>query len=741
MNNHLLQDLNPQQAEAVQHIAGPLLIVAGPGSGKTRVIVHRIAYLVRSAGINPQRIAAVTFTNKAAREMKDRLVRLLGAEAQPLTMGTFHATFSMLLRREGTAIGLEPNFTIYDTDDQLKLIKQTQEDMDLDLKRYNPNAILSIISGAKSRLLTPEAYRSHVTNNRDDVARRVYEQYQERLDRNNAVDFDDLLLKTYLLFINHPDVLSRWQDRYQHLMVDEFQDTNVAQYILARQLAGKHRNICVVGDPDQSIYGWRNADIGNILSFEKDYPDARKVSLSQNYRSTKTLVEAAQAVIQANHQRIQTHLTTYNPPGSPVIIHESYNEEEEAQFVLRNIHELIFPSSSSESSLYRYQDIAVMYRTNAQSRALEDACFRLGVPYKLVGGVRFYHRREVKDLLAYLRVIYNPNDDLSLIRIINVPPRGIGLTTQDRLINLAQQHNISLFDELVNLEQEHGHADSSLWANRTQKALTGFSHLIQNLRKMSSELPVAQLIDAIIKHSGLQTYLQPTQREEEERLENLREVQNIAEDFNLMEPTEGLASFLERVSLVAEIDQLEQEQQGITLITLHQAKGLEFSVVFITGLEEGLLPHIRSIESEDPNQIEEERRLCYVGITRAKEQLYLTRAFRRGFRGHDQARDPSRFLADLPSALRTTQRTSNEKALQANRRRPDPRINVESPTRSSTAKPSLKVGDKVRHAKFGEGIVFSCSPTTDDLVIEVAFARNQGVRKFILGSTPIEKIE
>ena len=733
MTNQLLEGLNPQQQEAVQHIDGPLLIIAGPGSGKTRVIVHRIAYLVRTVGVSPRRIAAVTFTNKAAREMKERLQRLMGSQAGDLTMGTFHATCAILLRREGSAINLDRNFTIYDDEDQRGLIKQAQEDMELDPKRYSPNAILSTISYAKSQLLTPEGFRGRVQSYFEEVVLRVYERYQELLERNNAVDFDDLLLKTYLLFQHHPDVLRRWQERYVHLMVDEFQDTNVTQYALARQLAGQYRNICVVGDPDQSIYSWRNADIRNILSFQKDYPDARQVTLEHNYRSTKTLLDAASAVIAANSQRIEKRLTTSNPQGSPIIVTEAYNEEEEAQFILREVEHL------TQTEPYRYQDCAVMYRTNAQSRALEETCLRYGIPYKLVGGVRFYQRREVKDVLAYLRVLYNPADDVSLARIINVPPRGIGLRTQDDLVRLARGQGLSLYEALVRLDQEQVEADTLPWTPRGHKALMGFSHLVQELRRQSQQLSVAQLIDVLLEQTGIRAHLVADPREGEERWENVRELAAVAMEFNAMEPQEGLASFLERAALVSEVDQLDQEQQGITLITLHQAKGLEFPVVFIAGMEEGLLPHIRSIEDGDPAQIEEERRLCYVGMTRAKERLYLTRAFRRGFRGRGEPRVPSRFLSDLPPQV--IQQPTFAAEQPTARRRPDPKFLSQPAATLSSEVPPLKTGDKVYHARFGEGIVVSCTPTHDDHEVTVAFTKNQGVKRLLLSYAPLEKVE
>ena len=726
--NQLLEGLNPQQQEAVQHLDGPLLIIAGPGSGKTRVIVHRVAYLVHTVGVRPHHIAAVTFTNKAAREMKERLGRLMGPRANDLTIGTFHATCAMLLRREGNAMGLDRSFTIYDGDDQLTLIKRAMEDMELDPKRYSPNAILSTISNAKSQLLTQEGFRARVQSYFEELTLRVYERYQAVLERNNALDFDDLLLKTYLLLQHHPDVLGKWQERYVHLMVDEFQDTNVAQYAIARQLAGHYRNICVVGDPDQSIYSWRNADLRNILSFQQDYPDTKVVTLEHNYRSTRTVLEAASALIAANSHRFEKQLTTPNPQGPPVAVAEAYNEEEEAQLVLREVERL------TKTEPYLYRDCAVMYRTNAQSRALEEGCLSHGIPYKLIGGLRFYQRREVKDVLAYLRVLYNPADDVSLSRIINGPPRGIGQKTQDDLVRFARDQGLSLYAALENLDKDSNPPPSLPLAARSHKALMGFLHLLQGLSEASQRLPVADLLDAVLERSGFRTHLLSDPREGDERLENVMELRGTAMEFNAMEPEEGLATFLERAALVSDIDQLDEEQQGITLITLHQAKGLEFPVVFIVGLEEGLLPHIRSYD--DPAQMEEERRLCYVGMTRAKERLYLLRAFRRGFGGRGEPRNSSRFLSDIPSHLIQALAMAGQRP--ASPMRPS-RTAATQPAPAPPISP-LKAGDKVYHARFGEGIVVSCVPSRDDHEVTVAFAANQGVKRLLLSYAPLEKV-
>lgn len=727
----ILEGLNQHQREAVEAIEGPVLIVAGPGTGKTRVITHHIAYLVRVCGVSPYRIAALTFTNKAAREMRDRLQRLIGTVADRLTVGTFHALCASILRREGDRIGLDRSFVIYDDDDQVTLIKRSMEELEVDPKRFAPRAIQSAISRAKSQLMDAEGYALHRESYFEEVVSRVYGRYQELLGRNGAADFDDLLLKTYQLFRDHEDVLGKYQNRYVHVLVDEFQDTNVPQYAIARQLSGKHRNIRVVGDPDQSIYSWRNADIRNILSFQRDYPEAKVVALEENYRSTKTILEAAQSLISVNQQRVEKDLWTSKDRGVPVEITEAYNEEEEAQLVVRKIEEL------ARDHGYLKGDIAVMYRVNAQSRALEEACLRYGVPYQLVGGVKFYQRREVKDLIAYLRLLLNPADDVSLTRVINVPSRGIGQRTMDELTRWARGGEVSLYsamEAIARKEETEEQALSALPA-RTAKALVNFYNLIASLMKDTQEMDVVQAIDLVLERTGYKRFLLEDAERGEERWENIQEFRGTAQEFRNMEPREGLASFLESVSLVTDVDTMEEKADAITLITLHQAKGLEFLVVFIVGMEEGLLPHIRSMD--DPGEMEEERRLCYVGMTRAEERLYLFRAFRRSLMGSSGPNVPSRFLSDIPPKLVATP----VPVLSSDVRRgagwtPGPK---QAPLRE--AKASLKTGDKVRHAKFGEGIVVSCVESGEDFEVTVAFKENHGVKRLLLSYAPLEKVE
>jgi len=713
----ILATLNPAQREAVEAIEGPVLILAGPGSGKTKVVTHRVAYLIETCGVNPYHIMAVTFTNKASREMQQRLELLLGYEARALTLGTFHGSCSRILRREGEAIGVNSRFVIYDDEDQLNLIKQSLREINLDPKQYAPRALQSAITSAKSRLVSPQAYSHQIRSHFEEVTSRVYQRYQQLLTQSEALDFDDLLMKTTQLFDNHPEVLSRYQSRYVHILVDEFQDTNIAQYVLVKHLAGKYRNICVVGDPDQSIYSWRFADLRNILSFEKDYPEAKIVFLEQNYRSTKTILQVASDVISANVQRKQKSLWTENAVGPPVAIIESYGEEEEAQSVVSEIERLV---SQDQISL---KDCAVMYRVNAQSRVLEETFIRYGVPYKLVGGIRFYQRREVKDIIAYLRVIHNPHDNVSLARIISVPGRGIGQGTLGRLQAWARPQNASLYDASKQLVGEQ------TLPSRITQALAGFVTLIDELIAKGHELSPSELVDEVLGCAGYRGYILGKE-DGEEKWENIMELKSVAREYDGLNPEEALAIFLEKVSLVADVDKLDEEVDAVTLITLHQAKGLEFAVVFIVGMEEGILPHRKSLG--DPGELEEERRLCYVGITRAEKRLYLLRSYRRNLFG-GSANLPSRFLQDISPHLVNPKGLREEESLGA-------LVNAGSTLPPRANGLDLRVGDCVRHSKFGDGIVMDCLPDKGDQVLTVAF-RETGVKKLLLSLAPLEKIE
>jgi DNA helicase-2/ATP-dependent DNA helicase PcrA len=718
----ILATLNPAQREAVEAIEGPVLILAGPGSGKTRVITHRIAYLIKSCGVSPHHILAVTFTNKAAREMKERLEQLLGQAVEALTLGTFHAICARILRREGKAIGLDSSFVIYDEEDQLSLTKQALEELNLDPKQYAPRALHSAISAAKSRLIGPKDYARRVSSYFEEIVNRVYQRYQQSLSQGRAVDFDDLLMKTVQLFQDHPQILNRYQSKYVHILVDEFQDTNIVQYVLMKHLAGKYRNLCVVGDPDQSIYSWRFADLRNILSFEKDYPEAKVVFLEQNYRSTKTILDVASDVISANVQRKPKKLWTENEEGASVTVIESYNAEEEAQSVVNEIEKLI---GQEQISL---KDCAVMYRVNAQSRALEETFLRYGVPYKLVGGTRFYQRREIKDIIAYLRLINTPQDNVSLVRIINVPVRGIGQRTLSQLQSWAKAHDISLF------EASNQVANEKILPQRIAQALAGFDAVMAELIAQSHELSLSGLLDKILEHTGYRKYILDKE-DGEERWENVMELKSVASEYDELDPEEALAAFLEKVSLVSDIDELDEKADTVTLITLHQAKGLEFPAVFIVGLEEGILPHRKSFD--DPEEMEEERRLCYVGITRAKKRLYLLRSYRRSLFGGSTANPPSRFLQDISPHLISPRGLWEESSTLV----AGPDFNRDSqPSPRPLDTLALKVGDHVRHSKFGPGIVMNCLPTRDDQELTVAF-EEAGVKKLLASLAPLEKIE
>ncbi len=725
----ILAELNPAQREAVEAISGPVLILAGPGSGKTRVITHRVAYLIKVCGVSPRHIMAVTFTNKAAREMVERLHRLARGAVGELTIGTFHAICARILRRDGKAIGVDSGFVIYDDDDQISLIKRSLQGVGLDPKQYAPRAIQSAITAAKSRLWTPADYLQHTHSYFEEVAQRVYERYQQMLTESNALDFDDLLMKAVQLFRQSPEVLSRYQSRYRHLQVDEFQDTNLMQYELVKLLAGKYRNICVVGDPDQSIYAWRFADLRNILNFEKDYPEAKIILLEQNYRSTGMILEAASHIISANQQRKPKDLWTENEPGVPVAVIETYTEQEEAQFVVNEVEQLV---SRGE---VRRGDCAIMYRTNAQSRIIEETFLRYGVPYKLVAGTRFYERREVKDVLAYLRLIQNPGDSVSLRRIINIPPRGIGQRTLDELAQWASSRGVPEYQALPMLVGQEGEdvAPQSPFRSHITRSLTGFVKMMEGFMARRRELDLVDLFDLVVASSGYREYILG-EVGGEERWENVLELRTVAREYRDLSPDEGLTAFLEGAALVSDIDGYEEGADMATLITLHQAKGLEFPAVFIVGMEEGVLPHFRSFD--DPDQMEEERRLCYVGVTRAKQRVYLVRAFRRSLMGSSRVNSPSRFLRDIPSHLVT----GGDLWAGEDRRVADAVYAWNRAPAEVTAVPELKAGDHVRHAQFGDGVVVSCRPVKDDAEAVVAFD-GAGVKKLLLSFARLEKVE
>jgi len=727
-----LAGLNPAQREAVEAIEGPVLIIAGPGSGKTRVIAHRAAYLINVCGVSPHRVLAVTFTNKAAREMRERIHQLVGRQVEGMTLGTFHAICVRILRAEAQHIGLDRSFVIYDDSDQLSLLKRSIEQIGLDPKQYAPRAVGSAISSAKARLLAPHDYKETVGSYFEEVVARVYERHQALLAESNALDFDDLIMRTVHLFRDHPDVLARYQSRYLHVMIDEFQDTNRAQYLLSKYLAGKYGNICVVGDPDQSIYSWRHANLRHILDFEKDYPEVKVLLLEQNYRSTQTILEAADRVIAANEQRKQKTLWTENDAGAPLVVAETYSEHEEAHYVLSELERLVAEGRSKP------RDCAVMYRTNAQSRALEETFVRYGFPYRLVGATRFYERREVKDVVAYLRVVYNPYDGVSLARIINVPNRGIGQRTVAEIVRSANEGGLPYYSVLKRIV---GGEEPDQLPSRSRQALERFVTVIDELIARSGELSLTELFDLVLETTGYKRHILESP-DGEERWDNVMELRTAAATYRDLEPRDALACFLEEVALVSDVDNLDEKTDAVTLITLHQAKGLEFPVVFIVGMEEGVLPHFRSMQ--DPDQLEEERRLCYVGITRAKEQVYLIRAARRSLMGASAHNPPSRFLDDIPPRLST--RPGPPARAGAGRRSPAlahvPVTGEDEEPRCARAFPApvLKDGDHVRHEMFGEGIVVNCLASGSDHQVTIAFKGDAGVKKFLLSLAPLHKV-
>lgn len=705
----ILAGLNDAQRAAVTHGDGALLILAGPGSGKTRVITHRIGWLIRERRIAPWRILAVTFTNKAAREMRERAARLIGEDAEAVHMGTFHAMCARWLRIDGEAVGVPREFAIYDDSDQLGVVKRVLEELRIDPRQFAPRGILSRISAAKSEMLTPEVLLGRVRTYQEEVAARVYERYDAALRRAGALDFDDLLLRAVEL-LRVPAMREKWAGRYEHVLVDEFQDTNPAQYVLARELASVHRNITVVGDPDQGIYSWRSADIRNVEHFRRDFPEATVVLLEQNYRSTAPILRAAEAVIARNPGRHPRRLWTERTGGEPIVTYEAYNDEEEGEFVAREVGRLVAAGRS-------YRDIAVLYRTNAQSRPFEEALVRHRIPYRLVGGVRFYERREIRDLLAYFRVIHNPADEASLGRIINVPGRGIGERTVDRLRELAAAQGTSLWEACRSAAD--GRAEGI--GSRAAAALRGFVATMEELREHRDE-PLGRLFERLINAVGYVRYLEEGD-DAEERMENVLELQALLAEY---EETAGegndLATFLQDVALVTDQDTLDGRGQGVTLITLHAAKGLEFPVVFLVGMEEGLLPHIRSFD--DPQQMAEERRLCYVGMTRAMDLLYLTRAYRRMTFGASAANPPSRFLADVPAEIRRPYGNTTRGYVEA------AAALVDTDDLEPAETPVFPVGTRVVHPKFGEGVVTDARANGSDTEYVVEF-NTAGTRRLL----------
>jgi len=712
-----LESLNPQQKRAVTTEPGPVLVLAGPGSGKTRVLTHRAAYLIGELNVQPFHVMAVTFTNKAAEEMEERIGELLGRRVHGLTVGTFHATCARILRGESRYLPVDSNYVIFDADDQQRLVKQIIRDLDLDDKRYRPAGVHAAISSAKNELYLPEEFP--INTYRDEVVARIYERYQNALVASNAMDFDDLLLWMAVLLSDHPEVREKYARRFQHILVDEFQDTNLAQYTLLNHLASSHRNIFVVGDSDQSIYRWRGADYRNVMRFESDYPEAEVILLEQNYRSTQTILDVAMAVIDRNPHRTQKQLFTERGEGRRVIVQELYDDREQAEYVVETIANLV---ATKKADL---DDFAVMYRTNAQSRLLEEAFLSANIPYKLVGAQRFYGRREVKDIIAYLRLIVNPADSLSLTRIIGTPPRGIGSKTYAQLRTLAQQLEFSpghLLLVLADPESDH----HERFSNRADRVLSQFGKLLKSWRKNYEELPPVEIIDRVLEDVDYRNYLEDGTDEGKDRWENVMELRRLASEHQSV----GLIEFLERVALVSDQDTLEDNVQAPTLLTLHAAKGLEFRRVFIVGLNEGVLPHRRSFE--EPEEMQEERRLFYVGITRAMDQLYLSHALNQYTYGYMEPSEASRYYRDLPPDLREDggSRRLGEYGTRTDREVAHWNDQRAEKTEQEPLEKRYRPGQRVKHPAWGEGMVLNSKIQDDDEVVDVFFDQ-EGLKKLI----------
>jgi DNA helicase-2/ATP-dependent DNA helicase PcrA len=726
MESAVFEGLNASQREAVAVTEGPLLVVAGAGSGKTRVLTHRIAHLIGDLGVSPYAILAITFTNKAADEMKERIGALVGDVVKGMWVSTFHSACTRILRREAPRLGYRSSFSIYDDADSRRLITYCVRDLELDPKRFPPKGIRAQISNAKNELIDYETFARQGSGIYHEKVADVYRMYQQRLLEASAMDFDDLLMVTVELLTAFPDVLETYQNRFSHILVDEYQDTNHAQYVLVSKLAGNHRNLCVVGDSDQSIYAFRGADIRNILEFERDYPDARVVTLEQNYRSTEVILTAANAVIANNTARKPKNLWTDVGRGEPVVVYEGQDERDEAAFVAEEVGAL-------EDGGTSLSDIAVFYRTNAQSRVIEEVFVRFGIPYQVIGGPKFYDRREIKDVIAYLRALVNPADTVALKRIVNVPKRGIGDTSVGHLDRAAEAAGTTFWDALV------AAPENERLSTRARKQVGDFVELMRFLAEKAEAGPFAAL-DAIGTETG---YLDELNREGSiealGRVENIKELMTVAEQFEEQGPglvfegrewddlngTERIERFLESVSLVADVDELDGRSQAVTLMTLHNAKGLEFPTVFITGLEEGVFPHMRSLG--DPDQLEEERRLAYVGITRAQRKLYLAHAWSRSLWGGTNYNSSSRFLAELPSDI----------TVEAKRQR-RPEMEAVQPRRTVSGD-ELAVGDRVRHEHWGPGTVTEILGQGARAEAVVGFD-TEGDKRLLLAWAPLEKI-
>jgi len=712
--SEILKNLNKEQKRAVKHTQGPLLLLAGAGSGKTRVLTRRIAYLIRERGISPYNILAVTFTNKAADEMKQRVKKMVGGIEKSLLVSTFHSFCVRILRREAEKLGYSSNFVIFDSLDQKKLIKEIIKDRNLDPKKTKPSSVLNKISNAKNELKTPDDFLASAASFFDKTAADLYEEYQKRLKSNNAVDFDDLIQLTVRLFREYPLVLDYYQDRFKYILVDEYQDVNHAQYQLVNLLAARERNVCVVGDPDQGIYGFRGADIRNILNFEDDYPDAEIIKLEQNYRSKGNILKAAQSVIKNNSSRKEKGLWTDKGEGAKLEYYEAKDEKDEADFFCRTAKKL------KKEENYSYDDLAVLYRTNSQSRAFEDMLMKYGIPYQIVGGVRFYERMEIKDIMAYLRLIYNPADDISFLRIVNRPKRGIGAGTLSKIQQFAEENGLSLYESA--LKSEENPALSSSYQTR----VLNFIQMIEEFREEREEIALARLTEKVIDKSGYRKDLEDKNTAKADtRLENIEELFSVINDYMKNSSENTLAGFLEEVTLMSDIDSMEDDNSAATLMTIHSAKGLEFPVVFLVGLEDGIFPHANSMFEREG--MEEERRLCYVGMTRAMDRLFLTRAQVRMRFGETQMNPPSQFLDEIPEQL----------IKDSDRRRSSIEKEAEM-IEDNNSETEYVIGQKIVHPRWGIGIILSIRGKKNT---ELKISFQEGKTRTLLAEfAPIQKV-
>lgn len=728
----MLAGLNKEQQNAVKLTEGPLLIMAGAGSGKTRVLTHRIAYLLQEKGIAPWNIVAITFTNKAAREMRERIDKLVGADANDVWISTFHSMCVRILRRDIDRIGMSRNFTILDSSDQLSVMKTIVKERNIDPKKFDPRALIGSISSAKNELISPKQFAKEASADPyEQLVSDVYDEYQNRLRKNSSLDFDDLIMTTIQLFERVPEVLEFYQRKFQYIHVDEYQDTNKAQYVLIKMLAQRLKNLCVVGDSDQSIYRWRGADITNILSFEKDYPNAKMIMLEQNYRSTKNILQAANAVIGYNSNRKPKQLWTENETGRMISYYHAVTEQDEGYFIAKKISEQV------AAGKHKYDDYAILYRTNAQSRVIEEVLLKANIPYKMIGGTKFYDRKEIKDILAYLRFISNPDDEISFRRIINVPKRGIGASSIDKIINYGTEQNLPLSEVLSQI-------DFAGLSGRITTAVTQFHEQTSGWIQMSDYLSVTELVEAVLDKTGYRDMLKNERSlEAQSRLENLDEFLSVTRSFEDTSEDKSLVSFLTDLALVADIDKLDEEttQEEVLLMTMHAAKGLEFPVVFIAGAEEGIFPHLRSLMDE--NEMEEERRLAYVAITRAEEELYVTNAQMRTLYGKTNMNPESRFISEIPVNLveplhhvpqKKKTAVTSAKSFQSSRI-------IQTPYKTTGGEQlGWKVGDKASHKIWGIGTVVSVKGENEGMELDIAFPSPTGIKRLLAKFAPISKV-